>query len=159
MGAHLIITAHLVPDIDYPDGPYDEDANRAAVVDAYRRHIDALPGRYKLTTAMWVEAGFTGASPLFDDMRQTPDEFDDEEIDALARDPKVTAAVEEFWTKAIDYVSGYSRHRSEIDVAGHRVALYGGPSWGDLPMDEFPYADAMSLVPSLSLERTAPAES
>lgn len=154
MGHFLNLTAHKVPVIDYPADKNDRDAAVDAVRAAYRTHINALSDRQRLCVALDVQAHTAGHDGLFDpleDDRFHSDEYTSDELDALMADSVVSCAVVEFWEAAIIYVSGFSRDRSEISVGGSRVALYGGPTWGDQPMDEFAYADAMSLVPGLAI--------
>lgn len=154
MGHFLNLTAHKVPQIDYPAGKNDRDAAVEAVQAAYRTHINALSDRQQLCIALDVQAHTAGHDDLFDPLekdRSYSDEYTSDELDALVADSAVSSAVVEFWKQAITYVSGHSRDRSELLVGDSRIALYGGPTWGDQPMDEFAYADAMSLVPGLAI--------
>lgn len=147
MGSFLSAALHRIPPITTNSGTIAEH-DRAA----YRAVIDRTsPAR--LAEALVDDRDFDVSGFGVDD-----DDFHDGcsvAIAAVRTNPlAIAAAREHLYTVVESHVVRDCRHRTDVQVGGMWVAIYGGLSCGDEPFEGFGGVCALSTLSDLSVELT-----
>lgn len=146
MGANLTITLHLCPPVLPGLGTAEE---REAA--AFRAVIDRTPDRW-IAEALALDYDFDVSEFGGADFDL---EFHDQASAAIAaveKNPAAMAAARARLYDTVDtYAVGYCGPRTDIQLGGRWLSIYGGLSCGDEPFDGYGAVCALAELPELSV--------